>query len=208
MCAGLSSRAQVARYGINAGINLSEPVGNIDTDGFKVGGKIGFRGEYDLKSATDGLYLSSGLYWSQKGYKSNPYYGYGGDVNSEATSSINLNYLELPVHIGYKLACCNHLSIFGEAGPYAGYALWGKSTLKVDGKKVNSSSKVFGKNGFRHFDAGVGVQIGVQFFEHYQLIAGYERGLTQLSKDFDSGLPLAKEKYRNSSLDITFAYEF
>ncbi|MCI1740968.1 MAG: PorT family protein [Prevotella sp.] len=208
LCCCLYANAQGMRYGVNAGINLSKPAGNVDADGVKMGAKVGFRGEYDFKSAADGFYLSSGLYWSQKGYKSHPFYGYAGNITSEVTSYVNLNYLELPVHIGYKLPCCKNLSLFGEAGPYVGYAAWGKSTAKVDGKKVSSSSKIFGHNGFRRFDTGVGVQIGAQLFGHYQLIAGYERGFIQLSKDSNAGLPVKKEKYRNSSFDITLAYEF
>jgi hypothetical protein len=54
----------------------------------------------------------------------------------------------------------------------------------------------------------MGVQIGVQFFGHYQLIAGYERGFIQLSKGSNNGLPIEKDKYRNNSFDITLAYEF
>lgn len=208
LCCGLYVHAQGMSYGVNAGINLSKPAGNIDADGVKMGAKVGFRGEYDFKSAEDGLYLSSGLCWSQKGYKSHPYYGYNGNANSEVTSSVNLNYLELPVHVGYKLPCCKNFSLFVESGPYVGYAAWGKSTVKVDGKKVSSSSKIFGNNGFRRFDTGMGVQIGVQFFGHYQLIAGYERGFIQLSKDSNNGLPIEKDKYRNNSFDITLAYEF
>ena len=62
----------------------------------------------------------------------------------------NLNYLVVPVHIGYKIECSKSVSFFANVGPYAGVALWGKHksyrngksfTLKVTFLVVNMGTK-------------------------------------------------------------------
>lgn len=207
---GLTANAQGFHYGVEAGINLSHPdMTYSTTTKTRVGAVVGVRGEYDFQSNTNGLYISAALKWAQKGHKTESFLGHNGVPNSYVKGKVTLNYLELPIHIGYKLALSNQVSLFGEAGPYIGYAAWGKTKYDVIGQNQTIEKKVFDKNdGFKRFDAGVGIDLGVQLYKHYQVRLGYERGLTQIenNKNIPAGSP--KSKYHNSNFNITLGYTF
>src|SRR3712207_9418521 len=85
---GLQVNAQKSRYGVEAGISLSHPDASYNTlRGTKVGAVVGVFGEYNFKSDNDGLYLSTGLKWVQKGHKAESFWGYNGNPNSYAKRS-------------------------------------------------------------------------------------------------------------------------
>ena len=63
---------------------------------------LGAKGELGIPSAIKGFYTDFGLQLSAKGYK----FQYGNMVNTdERHFTENLNYLVVPVHIGYKILC-------------------------------------------------------------------------------------------------------
>lgn len=206
----VGASAQGFRYGATAGVNLSHPTGNYATvEGVKAGAMVGLRGEYGFKSNSEGAYLSAGIGWSQKGHKTAQFANYGGNPNSSISGKITLNYITVPIHVGYKLPIGSRVSLLGEVGPYLGYAAWGKSILEVDGKETEKTSKVFGDDGYKRFDMGVGLQIGVQVADHYQLLLGYERGLVRQNKNAKNEYsPTDKLSYRNSSFSVAIGFLF
>ena len=81
------------RWGITAGMNVS----NIKVSGFdsRVGFHAGVKAELGLPQVTEGAYMDFSALLSLKGAK----------VDGGALGSIKLNpcYLEIPVHITYKV---------------------------------------------------------------------------------------------------------
>ena len=130
----------------------------------------------------------------------------GAKVDGGALGSIKLNpcYLEIPVHIGYKYAVNDNFTLFANAGPYIGIGLFGK--LKTTGEIKNelessvgtSSENIFGDDGFKRFDLGLGLKAGMEFSKKYQISIGYDFGLTETS---DAGT-----KNRNLMISLGFMF--
>lgn len=165
------------RWGVTAGMNVS----NLKVSGFdsRIGFHAGAKAELGLPQVTEGAYLDFGALLSLKGAK----------VDGGSLGSIKMNpcYLEIPVHIGYKYAVNDNFTLFANAGPYFGIGLFGK--LKTTGTIKNeleslagkSSENIFGDDGFKRFDFGLGLKAGMEFSKKYQLSIGYDFGLTETS---------------------------
>lgn len=213
LCLGCSmaAQAQNLRWGVKAGLNINDPSGNYNGGPeTHYGPAAGIKGEFAFKDAAKGLYVMAGLEWSQKGYKS-PIFSTDGvnDIKGEAfRENISVNYLEMPLHIGYKIPCSGRISILGEAGPYIAYAAWGKETLNHPDYESYNTSRIFGDGGFKRFDTGIGLNIGIQIDRHYQIMAGYERGFVNQVKNDKSDPAFSKATYRNNNFNFTVAYIF
>lgn len=165
------------RWGVAAGMNVS----NLKVSGFdsRIGFHAGAKAELGLPQVTEGAYLDFGALLSLKGAK----------VDGGSLGSIKMNpcYLEIPIHIGYKYAVNDNFTLFANAGPYFGIGLFGK--LKTTGSIKNeleslagkSSENIFGDDGFKRFDFGLGLKAGMEFSKKYQLSIGYDFGLTETS---------------------------
>lgn len=149
------------RWGAGISIN-SNTLSNYEDAKSKIGVSLGVKGDYFF---TDNLYLGSGLFWTQKGIKD-----YG--------DKLIFNYLELPVHIGYRHQVADNVAVFGEFGPYFAYALNGKR--KLEGNDPDEDFFKNNKDGHR-FDAGLGIHAGVEF-NQFQVRLGYDFGLTGIEK--------------------------
>jgi len=171
--------AQDFRYGFTGGVNLSRPVGDVHPDGVKTGILLGVKGELGIPAIAKGVYTDFEVQISAKGYKS-PFLL--NDNNEMLQTKMNIYYLNIPIQIGYKLKCSNSLSLFANVGPYFGLGLWGKANYYNNDKKYDSSSAVFDKHGFKRFDCGLGMNIGLEYAKHYQFAIGYSRGLKNISK--------------------------
>lgn len=83
-----------------------------------------------------GIHLGAGLRFNlYKGFYVKPgiYYNmFGGEINVlGVTSTTTLNYINIPVDLGYNYIISNKIgSIFLEAGPQVGYALSGYTKVK------------------------------------------------------------------------------
>lgn len=196
----LATNAQSFRYGVIGGINLNKPAGDTGADGSKVGLLLGAKGELDLPMIAKGTYLDFGLQISAKGYKSSIFMDAD---NNHVKWERNINYLNIPIHIGYKITCGKALSLFANAGPYMGIGLWGKIKSYNNGKETASSSKVFDENnGLKRLDYGIGVNIGLEYAKHIQLILGHDWGLKDINNYTGAG------KYKNKNFSLSIAYLF
>ncbi|MEI3460308.1 MAG: outer membrane beta-barrel protein [Bacteroides cellulosilyticus] len=97
--------------------------------------------------AIKGLYTEFGLQLSTKAHKSGLVIGFEYEYLQSTT---DINYLNIPIHIGYKIKCSKSISLFANVGPYFGVGLWGKQkfyrdeksfTLKVTFLVVNMGTK-------------------------------------------------------------------
>lgn len=67
----------------------------------------------------------------------------------------------------------------------------------LEGKSV--SEDIFGDDGFKRFDFGLGLKAGVEFNKKYQVALSYDFGLIDVQKDLGM---------KNRNLMISFGYMF
>ena len=133
----------------------------------------------------------------------------GAKIDGGSLASIKFNpyYLEVPVRVGYKYAVNDDFSLFGSVGPYMAVGLFGKAKLKVDGDIAdiaelggNSMSEdIFGDDGLKRFDFGLGLKAGVEFSKKYQVAISYDFGLVEVIKEVGM---------KNRNLMISLGYMF
>lgn len=172
-------------FGIKAGINVSRMSGNGGASKAVVGFKTGVTLDYTLKNE---WYLLTELGYSLQGGK-------------DDQMSLNLSYLQLPVHIGYKLQTNSRNSyIILHAGPYIGYAVSGQ--WKVGGISVDAFSDVMTSQnaGLKRFDCGFGMGVGLGF-NKFLFDMGWDRGFINIY-DFPS------ESMNNMNAHLTLGYKF
>lgn len=126
------------------------------------------------------------------------------------TDDYTLQYLQLNLAIKYSKEFWG-IKGFGQLGPYVGYGIGGE--CKINGHEMQGGSfddisvydgdiYIDGGAGFKKFDAGIRVAIGVEFY-NVRIMAGYQRGFVNIA---DSNL--ISNKYRNQGLFVTAGYAF
>jgi len=197
---GLSANAQdkPVSFGVKAGMNLS----NIGGDANGTDAKIGFVGGITLDYAlTSDVYLMTGLEFSMKGSKIAE--GFDDEVG-KIDLKLNLSYLQLPIHVGYKLAITETTKINFHAGPYVAYGIDGKWKASASG--VSESIDAFGDEALeealklKRFDFGLGLGAGVEFGK-FGVGLGYDFGLMNICDE--TGI-----KVRNMNGYLTLGYKF
>ena len=185
------------KWGVMAGMNVSKyTITGFDS---RIGFHAGIKAELGLSQEASGAYMDFAALLTLKGAKI--------DAGSLASFKMNPYYLEVLVHIGYKYAVNDDFALFGSAGPYIAVGLFGKAKAKVDGDLVdlgefggNSASEdIFGDDGFKRFDFGLGLKAGVEFSKKYQVAISYDFGLVEVAKDLGM---------KNRNLMISLGYMF
>lgn len=174
--------AQDLSFGINAGVNDNTPRGNVMSHKARYGFNVGVFGELELPKLAPGLYTTAGLSFKQKGFVN---WGDGRGM---------LNYLELPIHAGYKFNLGKNTKLLLEAGPYLAYGLGGKDAV---------GRKMFSDYYFKRSDVGADAVIGLEFNKHIQLKLSYQHGLRQLQHDKYGDL-----NYYNRGFNLSIGYKF
>ena len=185
------------KWGVMAGMNVSKyTITGFDS---RIGFHAGVKAELGLSQEASGAYMDFAALLTLKGVKI--------DGGSIASIKFNPYYLEVPVHVGYKYAVNDDFALFGNVGPYIAVGLFGKVKAKVDGNiadlgelGTNSASEdIFGDDGLKRFDFGLGLKAGVEFSKKYQLAISYDFGLVEVAKDLGM---------KNRNLMISLGYMF
>ncbi|MEF8804945.1 MULTISPECIES: porin family protein [Bacteroides] len=185
------------KWGVMAGMNVSKyTITGFDS---RIGFHAGVKAELGLSQEASGAYMDFAALLTLKGAKI--------DGGSIASIKFNPYYLEVPVHVGYKYAVNDDFALFGNVGPYIAVGLFGKVKAKVDGNiadlgelGTNSASEdIFGDDGLKRFDFGLGLKAGVEFSKKYQLAISYDFGLVEVAKDLGM---------KNRNLMISLGYMF
>lgn len=166
-----AQEAGALKFGVQVGANLSNVSGDVDNTDAKIGFQGGITADYFL---TESVFLQSGLAYTNKGYKAE-----AEAIKTKITA--NLNYLQLPIHIGYNIPVSEGLSVNLHAGPYLAYGIGGQTKTKVDGTEI-SDIDAFGDKGTNEnfefgLSGGVGLGLGA-----ININLGYEYGLSNSSK--------------------------
>lgn len=118
----------------------------------------------------------SGLEFTNKGYK----YDYDG-----FKETVHANYLQLPIHVGYKMNIAEGTKFVLHAGPYLAYG-------------VGGSKDYFGDGGAKRFDAGLGLGVGLEL-NQFVVGVGDDFGLVNV---FDQG----HSKNMNACLSVGYKF--
>ena len=156
----ISSSAQL-NYGVKVGLNTSTLSGysklsEVSGEDLEAKSKLGLHAGVmaQLELPVVGLFLQPELLYSSLGVTE--------EYQGESESS-SLNYLQLPVYIGYKINAGLGLNVILGAGPYLGYGLSG-------------TDDAFDEM-FNRFDFGLSAMGGIEF-NKLQITVGYDLGLT------------------------------
>lgn len=208
---GINTYAQdkTATFGVKAGVNLSN-FGGDGADGMdaKIGFNVGLTVDYAL---TQDLYLLTGLEFTMKGGKDegsismiHPDYG---TISFSGKENDNPMYLQIPIHLGYKLVVTDAAKIVFRAGPYIAYGIGGKSKIEGGfmvggdaGVYIDDDYDFFGKDRAKRFDFGVGLGVGAEFGKIGATL-GYDFGLANIA-------PSDVSKVRNMNAYLTLGYKF
>lgn len=164
--------------GIKGGVNFS----NISTDGFK--SKTGFNAGITVDlNLPSGVALMSGLEINTKGAKI-----------EDTDFSRDAIYLQLPIHVGYRVSLPG-IRFHFNFGPYFAQGIGGK-TKGLDGVKYDT----FGDNGLKKFDWGLGLGVGTTFLGRIQVRIGYDHGLANIGRND------VKVRNRNAYASVGFLF--
>jgi hypothetical protein len=146
----------------NVGEGLLDEAGESLLDGqLSVGSRVGFHlgvmAQFDLPA---NFFLQPELLFSVLGDKEKM------GTRSETNS---LNYLQLPVYVGYKIGAGGGLNVILGVGPYFGCG-------------ISGTDDIFKKNDegyFKRLDVGAAAMGGIQF-NKLQITVGYDFGLVDM----------------------------
>lgn len=176
--------------GIKGGVNISNSSSKLTKS--KAGYNVGLTLDVNLPS---NVAIMTGLEITNKGAKMK-----AADLKVDAT------YLQLPIHIGYKMNVAPGATAHFDIGPYFAQGLYGKTkgTLNLvypeSYEKSGTSLNTFGDDGLKRFDWGLGVGVGVTFMGKIQILAGYDHGIAS-TKVMD-------EKFRNRNAFLSLGWKF
>lgn len=186
--------AQVS-LGIKGGVNMSNLVydDEVDDKNPKIGFNIGLAADVDF---TSNVALQTGLFFNTKGFKS---------VNDaiEAEYTENLMYLQLPLHLAYKVDVTPGTRVVFHAGPYAAYGVGGSRKAKVGNLSGTwDVDKIFGDAAgqYKPFDAGLGLGVGAEMGV-FLIDLGWDMGLVNISNR-DNG----NTKNQNAYLSVGYRF--
>jgi len=192
----LSSSAQMG-FGVEAGLNFSnynvKRNGVMNQSDFRNGGRIGILSDMAL---TDNLFFQPGIYYVNNGYKTDITGGF---------NQINVNSIEIPLYLQYKIGMLGVNRIFLGAGPYMAWNKDGTNythTATIDSKSdLKVGSKV--TDVIRPFDIGAGINFG------YQVTAGlFVRARAQMGilNQYPGGTPDSYTKSYGFSISAGYLF--
>ena len=202
------ANAQSASLSIKGGLNMSNFYGNKLTDknmqpGFHIG--VGA----DLEFVTN-ISLQTALLFTTKGAKYHFDYPVVGDVEYNITS----NYIQLPIHIAYKMDINKGTKLVFHAGPYVAYGIGGKR--KIESKYSADLDSFFGKQevntfdkkfGYRPFDVGGGVGVGVEL-GLITVDLGWDMSFYNIARDIKINETKHTQNFKNQSAYLSLGYKF
>lgn len=154
--------AQTER-GFRMGVRITTGMSNVIADGnkFDIGYGLGWVAEYNI---TPHLYLQSGVGAENIAHKV-----------EDVDQLLNTFFLQIPLHIGARLATGSKSSIFIQGGPTFGYGIFGSKIKFADGREADYFDSA------KRFDLGVGGRIGFEY-RSFQLSAGANYGVLDALK--------------------------
>ena len=186
-------------WGVQGGLNLSNIVINNDFTSPKP--KIGFNaGILTDFGITHNMGIRSGLFFTTKGFRIGEFameniLG----IHTTPQQTINLMYLQIPVHFARKVDVTPDTRIVFHGGPYVAYGIGG--SWRVGNERTEHA--VFGSNGYKPFDFGFGGGVGFEFGHNILINIGWDMGLLNISTQSQAG-----ESIRTQNAFLAVGYRF
>jgi len=192
--------AQIS-WNVKGGVNLST-FGGEDITGskLKLNYQLGVGMDYALSKRWS---LQPSLLFITKGAKY--------DETLEKTS-LNPQYLELPVMAAYKFHLTDNMKLAISAGPYVAYAIGGKfkDDIYASGTTTSVEKNIFGDmNNFTNraltdnrLDYGIGAGVTVEM-EHFMVGLNASSGMKKILKDYSRF-----KDAKNVCYSLTVGYKF
>lgn len=197
-----SSLTFAQQFGVKAGMNVSSLSKDADLSDQK--SKIGFNAGVfmNLPLGSD-FSIQPELLYTQYGSKSTytlPTITSGGLVNQNYSSSVNLDYIALPVMLQYNVLPAFYL----EAGPEFGLSITAKN--KVRNETTNQTVAESGnyKDDIKGLNVGVGIGAGYYVTNNIGITARYVAGVTDVAEN----RPAGSDAIRNNTFQVGLAYKF
>jgi len=201
----VGSFAQI-RLGVQAGYNSSNfytPTTTSVSISTISAFQAGLYGEKQLNST---FFVQSALQWAGKGgYKAKDQALFG------PTTTLRMNYLQIPLNIGLKVKIKKDWKIYAATGLYGAYGVSGtekgynvsspNGTVVPIDRKIKFSTNIADQANNTYakpFDFGYNVLAGVEW-KTFQLSANYNRG-------FKNAFSTGDVKYANQVLNFSLAY--
>ena len=204
---------------VEAGANFSNMTGKANGEtndgdiltGYRVGAGVEF-------TISDGFYINPGLYFLSRGAKATVELPKMTDYSMKVVSSTWLHNVEIPVHVGYRVAVAPDMAVSIQAGPWFSYGFLGKRVYKAtgDGLAADAAKKIVDelnkgdnnpykdgkavKQSLKPFDLGVGMQAAFEY-RQFGVNLGFEYGLLNTSA-FD------EVKVNNMNFYVGLGYRF
>ncbi|MFV0418167.1 MAG: porin family protein [Dysgonomonas sp.] len=181
-----SANAQLVRYGLKAGIDVSDHKINSELLGVK--NRVGFQlgGVLQLNVPLTGFGVETGLQYGNKSYKIS-----NGTTEGDIS---NLNYLTVPIMLRKSF------SIFGVAGIYFKAGVYGN--VKLSGGELTLNNTKYDQKGFQ---TGLDTGVGVSLLNHLELGMQYRY---KFSDTYDQEAAKDFKKVDRQTWTIGLAYLF
>ena len=136
--------------------------------------------------------------------------------NGKSIRQFSLFYLQVPIYAQYRMNIAEETNLLFQAGPYAGFGLFGRQAYSRKGKSVDlndaQKKKTFGKNNDIQdsFDYGISAGVGIEFYR-FQILAAYDFGLNKSTLKMDNSRTNSGTYHidmRNHNFSVTLAVIF
>ena len=202
---GSMASAQVKITG-QAGLNFAS-VSTDDSDAAELlGSKLGFSiGAQIEKDINDKLYFTAGANYSSKGNSVEFVTDIPGFFKIEVTGTTSLNYLEIPINLGFRIG--DRVTL--QAGPYIGFLAGVSNYYKttetdyITGETVTAEETDNDKSGISSTDFGLNLGSGINLSESFAIRLNYGFGMADLNDDASSTYYL-----KNNVTSVGIAYTF
>jgi len=181
------SHAQLVRYGLKAGVDVSDH--KINSNIFNVKNRVGFQfgGVLQVNVPLTGFGVETGLQYGNKSYKISNDNGQG-DIS-------NLNYLTIPVMLRKNFSILGLTGIYVKAGVYGNIKLGGGELKLADGSKYDQKG----------FQTGLDTGLGVNVLNHLEVGMQYRYKFTDT---YDQDAVKDFRKVDRQTWTVSLAYLF
>lgn len=202
--------AQSTSLSVKGGFNMSNYSGdNLSDKSMKPGFHIGVGGDIEF---LPNVSFQTGLFFSTKGAEFQ--YDLPVEFAEDAEFNITASYLQIPIHVAFKIDITSGTKIVIHAGPYFAYGVGGKRKIDspfsdelqsfLGGSEVNTFDKDYG---FKPFDMGLGLGVGAEFGS-ILVDLGWDMGLNNIGREIKIIETVYQQNIKNQSAYLSVGYKF
>jgi hypothetical protein len=190
----IGTQAQDMKFGVKAGVNISNGAGDVEDADSKIGLHIGGFAEFMF---SEKFAFQPELLYSMQGYKYEESATFFGETVS-VEEKIKLDYINVPLIFKYYVT--EGLAI--EAGPQIGFLMSANYEYEASGGGESESEDEDIKDAYKSIDYGLNVGVSYTLDMGVMFGARYYYGLADIddtSDDFDE---------KNSVIQVSVGYKF